>query len=187
MVARCRRHLLRAAGRRRGRLRAHLRGARWRLHRRRNRAALHRLFRALAISRGVRGQGPPETLSRAHPDRGDRASQSRGVRTDEPRERDPAPVTDAPPSAASPVAPDAFRRFWHTGRGYWFSLNGGSLIGLLVVIVVLQLLMQYRLNLWNRDFFNALGARAAGEIWHETRMLLVLVAASVTLSVTAVW
>jgi putative ATP-binding cassette transporter len=98
-------------------------------------------------------------------------------------------VTDAPPpsAAASPVAPDALRRFWHTGRGYWFSLNGGGLIGLLVVIVGLQLLLQYRLNLWNRDFFNALGARAAGEIWHETRMLLVLVAASVTLSVTAVW
>jgi ABC-type uncharacterized transport system fused permease/ATPase subunit len=99
-------------------------------------------------------------------------------------------VTDAPPSGppvAPPVAPDAFRRFWHTGRGYWFSLNGGSLIGLLAVIVVLQLLMQYRLNLWNRDFFNALGARAAGEIWNETRMLLVLVAASVALSVTAVW
>jgi vitamin B12/bleomycin/antimicrobial peptide transport system ATP-binding/permease protein len=95
-------------------------------------------------------------------------------------------VTDAPPPAP-PVAPDAFRRFWHTGRGYWFSLNGGSLIGLLAVIVVLQLLMQYRLNLWNRDFFNALGARAGGEIWHETRMLLVLVAASVALSVTAVW
>ena len=95
-------------------------------------------------------------------------------------------MTDAPPPA-SPVAPDAFRRFWHTGRGYWFSLNGGSLIGLLAVIVVLQLLLQYRLNLWNRDFFNALGARAAGEIWNETRMLLVLVAASVALSVTAVW
>jgi putative ATP-binding cassette transporter len=97
-------------------------------------------------------------------------------------------VTDAPPSAAaSPVAPDALRRFWHTGRGYWFSLNGGSLIGLLVAIVGLQLLLLYRLNLWNRDFFNALGARAADAIWDQTRMLLVLVVASVALSVTAVW
>ncbi len=98
-------------------------------------------------------------------------------------------MTDAPPPAAvdPPVAPDAFRRFWHTGRGYWFSLNGGSLIGLLAVIVVLQLLMQYRLNLWTRDFFNALGARAGGEIWNETRMLALLVAASVALAVTAVW
>ena len=80
-----------------------------------------------------------------------------------------------------------FQRFWQTGRGYWFGASGGGLIGLLVVGVVLQLLVQYRLNLWNRDFFNALGARDGGQIWRETRMLLVLVAASVALSVTAVW
>ena len=95
----------------------------------------------------------------------------------------------AEPSSAetSPVAPDALSRFRQAGRVYWFSASGLSLIGLLAIGVVLQLLVQYRLNLWNRDFFNALGARDESQIWRETRMLLVLVVASVTLSVTAVW
>jgi putative ATP-binding cassette transporter len=96
-------------------------------------------------------------------------------------------VTAVADSSSSPVAPGSLRRFWKTGLGYWIGPSGGSLIGMLVVCVVLQLLVQYRLNLWNRDFFNALGARDAGQIWRETRMLLLLVTASVTLSVAAVW
>ncbi len=97
-------------------------------------------------------------------------------------------MTDTTPLPDTPqVAPDSFLRFWRAGRGFWYSPRGAGLIALLVVIVGLQLLFTYRLNLWNRDFFNALGARAAGEIWHETRMLVVLVAASVALAVTAVW
>jgi vitamin B12/bleomycin/antimicrobial peptide transport system ATP-binding/permease protein len=93
----------------------------------------------------------------------------------------------ADPVSSSPVAPGSLRTFWKTARGYWLSMSGWSLIGMLVVCVVLQLLVQYRLNLWNRDFFNALGARDEGQIWRETRMLLLLVAASVTLSVAGVW
>jgi vitamin B12/bleomycin/antimicrobial peptide transport system ATP-binding/permease protein len=93
----------------------------------------------------------------------------------------------AEPESTSPVAPDSLRYFRRAARGYWFSMSGWSLIGMLVVCVVLQLLVQYRLNLWNRDFFNALGARDESQIWRETRMLLILVAASVALSVAAVW
>jgi putative ATP-binding cassette transporter len=100
---------------------------------------------------------------------------------------EPSPSSPETSPESSPVAPDALRRFRQAGRGYWLSPSGLSLIGLLAVGVVLQLLVQYRLNLWNRDFFNALGARDESQIWRETRMLLVLVAASVTLSVTAVW
>ena len=36
-------------------------------------------------------------------------------------------------------------------------------VKLSVATVVLQLLMQYRLNLWNRDFFNALEFRNGAE------------------------
>jgi ABC-type uncharacterized transport system fused permease/ATPase subunit len=61
------------------------------------------------------------------------------------------------------------------------------LIALLVVCVVLQILVQYRLNLWNRDFFDALEARNGAGIWHQARLLMVLAAASVGLAVIAVW
>src|SRR5688572_2260066 len=50
-------------------------------------------------------------------------------------------------------------RFWKSARGFWHGPTARlawGLIALLVVITVLQLLVQYRLNLWNRDFFNAL-------------------------------
>jgi putative ATP-binding cassette transporter len=52
---------------------------------------------------------------------------------------------------------------------------------------VLQLLVQYRLNLWNRDFFNALEFRNGSEIWHQTHLLVVFAAISIGLAVTAVW
>lgn len=82
------------------------------------------------------------------------------------------------------------RRFWHSALGFW--TDGGawlpwSLIALLVVCVVAQLLVQYRLNLWNRDFFNALEARDGAGIRQQTLVLPALIAASVVIGATAVW
>ena len=53
--------------------------------------------------------------------------------------------------------------------------------------MILQVAVQYRLNFWNRDFFNALEAREGGQIWHQAQILLALAAASVSLAVMAVW
>jgi ABC-type uncharacterized transport system fused permease/ATPase subunit len=53
------------------------------------------------------------------------------------------------------------RRFWQSARGFWQGPTARlawTLIALLTVVTVLQLLVQYRLTLWNRDFFNALRA-----------------------------
>ncbi len=58
---------------------------------------------------------------------------------------------------------------------------------MLVVCTVLQLVVQYRLNLWNRDFFNALEFRDSREIWRQTYLLLVFAALSIGLGVIAVW
>jgi vitamin B12/bleomycin/antimicrobial peptide transport system ATP-binding/permease protein len=82
------------------------------------------------------------------------------------------------------------RRFWRSARGFWTGHAGiiaWSLIGALAVCVVLQILVQYRLNLWNRDFFNALEFRDGREIWHQTYLLMVFAAASVGLAILAVW
>lgn len=89
----------------------------------------------------------------------------------------PLPMTGRP----------ALRRFWRTAGGFWQSSRAWSLLVVLVVGLVLQVVVQYRLNFWNRDFFNALEARDGGQIWHQARLLVGLVAASIVLAVTAVW
>jgi putative ATP-binding cassette transporter len=81
----------------------------------------------------------------------------------------------------------ALRRFWKTARGFWHGATAWALLAMLVTGVVLQVVVQYRLNYWNRDFFNALEARDGGQIWQLAQTLLVLAAASIALAVAAVW
>jgi ABC-type uncharacterized transport system fused permease/ATPase subunit len=91
---------------------------------------------------------------------------------------------------ASAVGPKPLRRFWRAALGFWTGSSSWvpwSLIGLLVVCVVTQLLVQYRLNLWNRDFFNALERRDGQEILQQTYLLPALAACSIALAATAVW
>jgi putative ATP-binding cassette transporter len=90
----------------------------------------------------------------------------------------------------SAVGAKPLRRFWRAAFGFWAGSSSWipwSLIGLLVVCVVTQLLVQYRLNLWNRDFFNALERRDGHEILHQTYLLPALAACSIALAATAVW
>ncbi len=81
----------------------------------------------------------------------------------------------------------ALRRFWRAAGGFWRSRNAWALLAVLLTGVVLQVVVQYRLNFWNRDFFNALEARDGGQIWQQARILVGLAAASIVLAVTAVW
>lgn len=92
---------------------------------------------------------------------------------------------EVPSRSMAPRA--ALRRFWRSARGFWREPTAWALIGMLAACVVLQLFVQYRLNFWNRDFFNALEARDGRLIWQETRLLLVLAAASIALAIVAVW
>ena len=62
-----------------------------------------------------------------------------------------------------------------------------SLCAALVVIVVLQLYVQYQLNYWNRDFFNALERRDGAALWTQALLLLPLGAANIALAMTSVW
>jgi ABC-type uncharacterized transport system fused permease/ATPase subunit len=79
------------------------------------------------------------------------------------------------------------RRFWSTARGFWASPRAWILMVLLLVCVVLGLLVQYRLNYWNRDFFDALAERQSSRLFRQCELLPGLVAASVVLQVAAVW
>ena len=91
---------------------------------------------------------------------------------------------------ATAVGAKPLRRFWRSALGFWVGAGSWmpwTLIGLLVVCVVSQLVVQYRLNLWNRDFFNALEQRDGAGIRQQTYLLPALAAASIALAATAVW
>ena len=97
-------------------------------------------------------------------------------------------MTDA--ASPSPAGREPLLRFWRGARGFWRGRSGiiaWSLIGGLVVCTVLQVVVQYRLNLWNRDFFNALEFRNGREIWRQTWLLMIFAAASIGLAIIAVW
>lgn len=93
-------------------------------------------------------------------------------------------------ASSSSTGREPLRRFWRAARGFWRGREATvawGLIAVLIVCVVLQVLVQYRLNLWNRDFFNALEFRDGRAIWHQTYLLMFLAVPSIGLAVFAVW
>jgi ABC-type uncharacterized transport system fused permease/ATPase subunit len=81
-------------------------------------------------------------------------------------------------------------RFWESASGFWLGLRAWRiwlLCASLVVIVGLQLYVQFRLNYWNRDFFDALDNRSADRLRMQALLLVPLCAASVALAVASVW
>ncbi len=83
-----------------------------------------------------------------------------------------------------------YSRFWQCASGFWRGTSAWRnwiLCGALIVIVLAQLVVQYRLNYWNRDFFNALAAKDANALKHEALLFLPLAAASIALAIISVW
>jgi putative ATP-binding cassette transporter len=91
------------------------------------------------------------------------------------------------------IAPDEKRllaRFWQSASGFWRGRSAWRawlLVALLIANVLLQLLTQYGLNFWNRDFFNAIGRRDAAELWVQALRFVPLAAASLFLTILSVW
>jgi putative ATP-binding cassette transporter len=93
--------------------------------------------------------------------------------------------TYLPPSEQKLLA-----RFWHSARGFWVGASAWwawLLTGLLVTTVLLQLLTQYWLNYWNRDFFNAVERKDGAELLMQAWQFVPIAAASLTLAVFSVW
>ena len=81
-------------------------------------------------------------------------------------------------------------RFWASARGFWGGTSGMFAWPLtvgLVAIAVSQLFVQYRLNYWNRDFFNALARRDGDTLWGQVTVFVPLAIMSVGLSVISIW
>ena len=93
----------------------------------------------------------------------------------------------------SHAVPDEKRllaRFWRSASGFWRgpgAWRAWLLVAVLIATVILQLLTQYALNYWNRDFFNAIGRRDAAGLWTEALRFVPLAAASLALTVFSVW
>jgi vitamin B12/bleomycin/antimicrobial peptide transport system ATP-binding/permease protein len=77
-----------------------------------------------------------------------------------------------------------------SASGFWRGLSAWrawTLVTLLIATVLLQLLTQYGLNFWNRDFFNAIGRRDAADLWIQALRFVPLAAASLLLTILSVW
>lgn len=57
----------------------------------------------------------------------------------------------------------------------------------LVSVVLLQLLVQVLLNLWNRNFFDALERKDGHALWVQAQLFIPLAAASILLAAASVW
>jgi vitamin B12/bleomycin/antimicrobial peptide transport system ATP-binding/permease protein len=93
-----------------------------------------------------------------------------------------------------PCSPPARRallaRFWSTARGFWLEdarVTAWLLTLGLIALVLLQLAVQFRLNVWNRDLFNAIEAKDGAAVLAQALLLAPLAVATVALGVVAVY
>jgi putative ATP-binding cassette transporter len=81
-------------------------------------------------------------------------------------------------------------RFWRTARQFW-GRNGDRrawiLTGALGAILLIQLLVQYRVNVWNRDIFNALEQKDSAAVLLQALTYIPLICASVFVAVCGIY
>jgi putative ATP-binding cassette transporter len=80
-----------------------------------------------------------------------------------------------------------FRRFWSSGFGFWSTRRAWVLTLGLVGVIVVNLFVQYGLNVWNRNFFDALQNRNTASALNQGMLFPLLAIASVVLAVLAVY
>jgi vitamin B12/bleomycin/antimicrobial peptide transport system ATP-binding/permease protein len=80
-------------------------------------------------------------------------------------------------------------RFWRSASGFWRGPSAWRtwlLTALLVGSVLLQLLIQFRLNYWSRDFFDAFGRRDGPALQAKALIFLPLAGSSIVMAVLVV-
>ncbi|MGD0531278.1 MAG: SbmA/BacA-like family transporter [Methyloceanibacter sp.] len=83
-----------------------------------------------------------------------------------------------------------FARFWQTASPFWFGRWAKVAWGLTVIlmlVVLAQVLVQLLLNLWNRNFFDAVERRDASALWTQAKLFVPLALASIALAAISVW
>jgi len=79
-------------------------------------------------------------------------------------------------------------RFWQSASGFWRGPSAWRvwlLTALLFIVVVLQLLVQFLLNYWNRDFFNAIQQKDTVAVWTQAKIFMPLVVCSIAVAMIA--
>jgi vitamin B12/bleomycin/antimicrobial peptide transport system ATP-binding/permease protein len=81
-------------------------------------------------------------------------------------------------------------RFWRSASGFWrgpSAWRAWLLTALLIATVLLQLAIQFRLNYWSRDFFDAFGRRDSTTLRAQALVFLPLAGSSIVMAILAVW
>lgn len=82
------------------------------------------------------------------------------------------------------------RRFWQSARGYWRAGARGYAWPLtfgLIAVVVCQVFIQYRINVWNRALFDAIEKKNSVEVYHQALLFVPLVFAGIFFAVAIVY
>ena len=80
--------------------------------------------------------------------------------------------------------------FWETALGFWRKGAGPRAWGLtatLVVVTLVNLYVQYRINVWNRDIFDALEHKDPHQVLMQAIVFLPLTVANVSLAIAAIY
>jgi putative ATP-binding cassette transporter len=83
-----------------------------------------------------------------------------------------------------------FSRFWRSASGFWTKQSKREawfLTLTLVAIILGQLFVQYRLNVWNKDIFNALEKKDISLVGWLAMLFVPLAIAAVAFNVASVW
>ncbi len=81
-------------------------------------------------------------------------------------------------------------RFWKTASRFWRTPGAPMawcLTAVLIGCTLSQLALQFRLNYWSRDFFDAFGHRDGAALRAQALLFLVFVSVSILLAILAVW
>jgi vitamin B12/bleomycin/antimicrobial peptide transport system ATP-binding/permease protein len=81
-------------------------------------------------------------------------------------------------------------RFLRSALGFWrgrTAYRAWMLVAVMIAAVLLQLFVQYRLNLWSRDFFNAIEQKDKIAVLSEALKFAPLAATSLVLALVSVW
>ena len=79
-------------------------------------------------------------------------------------------------------------RFWDTALGFWRregAAHAWSLTGAIIAIALLNIVLQYRVNVWNRGIFDALDKRDGAAVTYQSLVFFPLILISVAIAAAA--
>lgn len=94
------------------------------------------------------------------------------------------------PHAPPAIAPSGAARYWRTASGYWRGSGARAalwLTALLTLFTIAQIIIQFRLNLWSHDFFNAFERRDGATLQVEALLFIGFAGLSISVAVMTVW